>query len=360
MKSVVVCLSGGVDSAVTAHLLKQQGYEVAGLTFWLWSFSRAPQGERMSPCCSLDAAAQAARDLGIPHEVVDWSDAFERVVLAEYVEGHRRGETPNPCGRCNRSFRFEAALGYAREKGFDYVATGHHVRLRREPDGRFALYRGHDPRKDQTYFLYGLTQEKLSHLLFPVGEFDKSDVFTIARRERLSAAERPESQDLCFAVDGSTSYLFDLEDFRPGDVIDGEGRVLGRHDGLIHYTVGQRRGLGIPSNRPLFVLDLDVRRNALIVGPEEDLYASSLDADQANYLGDPPSPDAKIEAKIRYRSPTFDATFSPRGSDAFALDFAPPQRAVTPGQLAVLYEGDRLLGGGTIRSRRADQERVPL
>jgi tRNA-uridine 2-sulfurtransferase len=361
MKSVVVCLSGGVDSAVAAHLLKQQGYEVAGLTFWLWSFSRAPQGTRMSPCCSLDAAAQAAHDLRIPHDVVDWSDAFEEVVLAEFVDRRRRGETPNPCGRCNRCFRFDAALDYAREKGFDYVATGHHVRIRRESDGRFALYRGRDPRKDQTYFLYGLAQEKLPRLLFPVGEFEKPDVFAIARHEGLSAAERPESQDLCFAVDGSTAYLFDPKDSLPGDVVDIEGHVLGRHDGLTHYTIGQRRGLGVPSDRPLFVLDLDVRRNALVVGPEEDLYASSLEAGEANYLVDPPAAGAVVDAKIRYRSPAFRATFRPLlEPDSFALDFDPPQRAVTPGQLAVLYDGDRLLGGGTIRSRCAGPATEPL
>ncbi|MDD4903856.1 MAG: tRNA 2-thiouridine(34) synthase MnmA [Candidatus Bipolaricaulis sp.] len=360
MRSVVVCLSGGVDSAVAAHLLKQQGYDVVGLTFWLWSFSRAPQGQRMSPCCSLDAAAQAARDLGIPHDVVDRSDAFEQVVLAEFARRHRRGETPNPCGRCNRSLRFDAALEYARDKGFDYVATGHHVRIRRESDGRFALCRGRDPHKDQSYFLYGLRPEQLPRLLFPVGELEKREVFALARRERLSAAERPESQDLCFAVAGSTSYLFDAADFPPGDVVDRDGRVLGMHDGLLRYTIGQRRGLGIASDQPMYVLDLDVRHNQLVVGPEDGLYASSLNADEANYLDDPPAERTELAAKIRYRSPTFPATFSPQAKDAFTLDFDPPQRAVTPGQLAVLYDGERLVGGGTIRSRRAGPPSQPL
>lgn len=360
MKSVVVCLSGGVDSAVAALLLKKEGYDVAGLTFWLWSSSRASKEGRMFPCCSLDAAAQAARDLDIPHEVLDLSGEFESTVVAELVERRLRGETPNPCGRCNRSLRFRVALEYAREKGFDYVATGHHAQIRHEPDGWYALYRGRDRRKDQTYFLYGLSQEQLPYLLFPVGALEKSEVFAIARRKGISAAERPESQDLCFAVAGSTSYLFDPESFPPGDILDRDGRILGRHEGLLHYTVGQRRGLHVASDRPLFVLELDVRNNALLAGPEEDLYASSLVADDASYLGAPPPADAEVDAKIRYRSTAFAATFTPQASDAFALDFDPPQRAVTPGQLAVLYDGDRLVGGGTIRSRRAATPSVPL
>ncbi|MGD9675564.1 MAG: tRNA 2-thiouridine(34) synthase MnmA [Candidatus Bipolaricaulia bacterium] len=353
MKSAVVCLSGGVDSAVAALLLKQQGHDVVGLTFWLWSFPGTSPGARTSPCCSLDAATQAAADVGIPHETIDLSAEFQRVVLSDFVARHRRGETPNPCGRCNRDFRFDAAFDYARAKGIDLVATGHHVRIRREPDGRYALYRGRDPKKDQSYFLYGLTQEKLSRLAFPVGELDKSEVFAIARREGISAALRPESQNLCFAVDGSTSHLFQPKDAAPGDVVDRNGDVLGRHEGLLHYTIGQRRGLGIPSDRRLFVLDLDAQRNTIIVGPEEQLYASSLEAVEANYLNEPPTAGAAVDAKIRYRSPAFRATFRATSAESFALDFDSPQRAVTPGQLAVLYDGDRLLGGGTIRPRRA-------
>jgi len=357
---VVVCLSGGVDSAVAAHLLKRQGYDVAAITFWFWSFAGAPDYAGATKCCSLDTAALAARELGVPHEEIDASDAFQELVLEDFTARYRRGETPNPCGRCNRYLRFGLALRYTEEHGFDYVATGHHVRRILEPDGSLSLRRGSDPNKDQTYFLYGLQQTDLARLLFPVGDLTKDEVFAIARDAGLSAADLPESQDLCFAVQGKTSFLFDETDLRPGPILDAEGRELGTHRGLPRYTIGQRRGLGVASDRPLFVIDVDADRNALIVGHDEDLMAAGLVAADASFLAvDPPETRARVEAKIRYRSAATPATFQRLPEDRFELCFDEPQRAITTGQLVVLYEGDRLLGGGTIVRRDSCQDSLP-
>ncbi|MBU0596478.1 tRNA 2-thiouridine(34) synthase MnmA [Candidatus Bipolaricaulota bacterium] len=354
---VVVCLSGGVDSAVAAHLLRDRGYDVSAITFWFWSFAGAPDYAGATKCCSLDTAALAARELDIPHKEIDASDAFEKLVLEDFVARYRRGETPNPCGRCNRHLRFGLALRHAEEHGFDYVATGHHVRLLKEPDGSYSLRRGRDANKDQTYFLYGLRQADLSRLLFPVGDLTKDDVFAIAKEAGLSAAELPESQDLCFAVDGETSFLFDEADLRPGPILATDGRELGTHRGLPRYTIGQRRGLGVTSKRPMFVIDVDFERNALIVGREADLTATGLTAADASFLTpEPPEDGIRVGAKIRYRSTATTATFHRMPEDRFALCFDGPQRAVTPGQLAVLYDGDRLLGGGTIVRHTACQD----
>ncbi|RLE37627.1 tRNA 2-thiouridine(34) synthase MnmA [Candidatus Acetothermia bacterium] len=281
--------------------------------------------------------------------MIDASAEFYELVIRDFVARYRSGETPNPCGRCNRYLRFRLAIDYAAENGFDYIATGHHVRVSRTEEGGYRLLRGVEREKDQSYFLYGLSQDDLAYLLFPVGGLKKEEVFAIARSASLSAAELPESQDLCFAIDGRTDFLFGEADFEPGPIIDLSGNRLGTHEGLPRYTIGQRRGLRIPASQPLFVVDIDPEKNALIVGNEEDLYRKTLIAEETSFIsGAPPEEGLHVEAKIRYRSSPVGATFHRISSGRFALEFDEPQRAITRGQIAAIYSGDELLGGGTI------------
>ncbi len=338
-KRVLVGLSGGVDSAVAAYLLREAGYEVLGLTLWLWD----PTGKMENRCCSVDTAALAARELGIPHEVVLAHEEFRRRVVEPSLRAYQKGITPNPCTFCNREVRFALLVQEADKRGMEYVATGHHARVRK--NGLARLLRGQDPVKDQSYFLYSLTQEELARALFPVGEKTKAEIRALAAKLGLTAAVLPESQDLCFAPQGIGALV---PDPRPGPIVDLQGRVLGQHKGLAFYTVGQRRGLGLTSPLPLYVVDLDPQRNAVIVGPEEALYAHGLVAQELHWIGgSPPGPQFEAWVQIRYRSSAAPARVEVRGDEAW-VQFQAPQRAVTPGQAAVFYQGEEVLGGGVI------------
>ncbi|HEU67690.1 MAG TPA: tRNA 2-thiouridine(34) synthase MnmA [Candidatus Acetothermia bacterium] len=338
-RTALVGLSGGVDSTVAAHLLKEDGYEVHGLTLWLWD-SRGSE----NPCCSVDGAALAARELGIPHEVVPAEREFRALVVEPALNAYRRGLTPNPCTVCNRVVRFSLLLREADRRGIEFVATGHHARVRRTA-GRAHLLRGADPVKDQSYFLYALGQRELARALFPVGEKTKRDIRSLAASLGLTAAQRRESQDLCFAPAGVPALIADA---RPGPILDLSGREVGEHRGLPHYTIGQRRGLGLPSPEPLYVVALDGTRNAVIVGPERALYSEELVAGELAWIaGRPPGGRFSAEVQVRYRGAAIPAEVKAAGETA-QVRFSQPMRAITPGQAAVIYGGEEVLGGGTI------------
>jgi len=343
---VLVAMSGGVDSSVAALLLKEEGYEVIGATLNLWSYEG--RLEPYNECCSLEVRT-VAEQLGIEHRFIDGGEDFKREVVEPFIREYLSGRTPSPCARCNRLVRFPKLLRLADELGCDRLATGHHARIIYK-NGRYHLLKGKDPLKDQSYFLYGLGQEELRRIIFPVGGYLKDEIWEIARRRGLISARKPESQDLCFLPRGDPkSFLKERSNgaIRPGEIVDLTGRVLGEHQGLAFYTVGQRRGLGISTGEKLYVVALDALRNRVIVGPEHALYSKGLVAEEVHFLGE--IEEGRVEVKIRYRSPAVPATLQLASNrDQVRIIFDEPQRAVTPGQIAAFYRGEFLLGGGTI------------
>lgn len=339
-------MSGGGDSSVAALLLKESGHEVLGATLNLWSY--AGRLEPYNNCCSLEVAA-VARQLGIEHRFLDYGELFKREVVEHFVREYLEGRTPNPCIRCNTLVRFPALLKEAERLGCEYLATGHHARVSEE-DGVYHLLRGRDPGKDQSYFLSGLTQRELGRLLFPIGDYHKEEVLALAREAGLKIKER-ESQDLCFVPHGDyRSFLLESsrDGIRPGEIVDLEGRVIGCHKGLPFYTIGQRKGLGLATAERLYVVRLDPAENRVIVGPEERLYSKVLIAKEVNWVAEEPAGRMEAEVKVRYRSRPVAAQLEPLGEERVKVIFKEPQRAVTPGQAAVFYRGERVLGGGVI------------
>lgn len=345
-------MSGGVDSSVAAALLKQQGYEVVGMMLRLWS---EPGKEDSNRCCTPDSMAQARRvaaRLDIPFYVIDAKDVFRKTVVDYFLDGYASGATPNPCLVCNRSIRWEFLLNHALALGAEYMATGHYARHWTTDDGRHHLSRAVDSSKDQSYVLHVLTQEKLQRALFPVGDYPKAEVRRLAESFGLPTASRKDSQDLCFlAGDDYRNFLARNapQINRPGSIINRKGEVLGQHNGLANYTIGQRKGLGIASPVPLYVLGKDAAVNALIVGLEDELGTRELTARNVNWVGGEAPPAAfRAEVKIRYTARPVLAEVTPLNGGQARVQFDAPARDATPGQAAVFYVEDEVLGGGII------------
>ncbi len=344
-KKIWVGMSGGVDSAAAAALLLEQGFETTGVTLRL-----RPTGAEQD----IADAQRVCRALGIEHRVLDFTGCFRRCVIAPFVEEYLAGRTPNPCVRCNQTVKFGAMLDAALESGADGIATGHYARVQRDPEsGRYRLYRT-PSRKDQSYMLYGLTQRQLSHTLFPLAGLEKQAVREIAEKRGLPVASKGDSMEICFVPDGSHAHFIEEYTGRPlspGNFVDEQGRVLGRHQGISRYTIGQRKGLGLAFGQPMYVVRIDAAKNEVVLGEEGRQLSSCLTAREMNYI--PFEPGAltsprRVQAKIRYQAPPADAALIPLDTDTARLEFDTPQRSITPGQSVVLYDGDLVLGGGVI------------
>jgi len=365
---VVVAMSGGVDSAVAAALLVREGLPVVGITLRIWPSLRPTDAEaRFDSCCSPGAVEDArgvATVLGIPHYVLNYEAEFDREVIQYFTDAYLAGETPNPCVPCNSRLKFGSLLTRARGWGAVRVATGHYARIQRDPvTGRHQLRRAVDSRKDQSYFLYRLTQEQLAAACFPVGHLTKEDTRRIASELGLAVAGKPDSQEICFAPRDYRAYLRQRAGaaIAPGTIRDTGGAVRGRHQGVAFYTVGQRRGLGIGSPEPLYVIDLDPATNEVIVGQDRDLWTREVDVEHVNLIAiEALAAPRRVLAKIRYAQPPAPATMIPLATGAARLCFEDPQRAVAPGQAAVCYDTDDpnlVVGGGTIRRKGAISNR---
>ena len=347
-KKVLVAMSGGVDSSAAAALLVQQGYDCDGAMLKL-----APNED--SRCCSADDAEdarQAATRLGMRFYVFNETDRFRRCVMDRFTAEYAAGRTPNPCIDCNRELKFGALLDRALTLGYDYIATGHYARVAYDAEsGRYRLLRGAERRKDQSYVLYQLTQHQLAHLLLPVGDYDKPAIRDKAREAGLDNADKGDSQDICFVPDGDYVTFLQRQGLTltPGDILDEAGRVLGRHRGLPCYTIGQGKGLGVAVGRHVYVLEKDRDRNAIVLGDDAALYASSLLASHVNWIsGQIPAVPVRCAAKTRYSQVETPCTAYPLPDGGLRVVFDLPQRAITAGQAVVLYDGDEVLGGGTI------------
>lgn len=336
MKKVMVALSGGVDSAVAAYLLRKNGYDVAGATF------------RMTDDWDGGKDAEAvANHLGIPFHVFDFRELFREKVLDDFREEYRRGRTPNPCVQCNKYIKFPAFFGKAQELGYDYISTGHYVRC----DGE-SLYRARDEHKDQSYMLYNLTKDIISHLVFPLSDMTKDEVREVAREAGIPVAEKADSQDICFIPDGDTQGYLEREigTMPEGDFVSPDGKKLGRHRGIYRYTIGQHKGLGLPTADPLYVGKLDPDDNTVTLVSNDELFSTRLVADDFNWIEGLPKQPIFVGCKVRYAAkpaPALACTFI--REDMAIINFDEPQRAVTPGQSVVIYDGDKLLGGGIIK-----------
>ena len=358
-KRALIAMSGGVDSSVAAYLMQQQGFRCIGATMRLFHNDILPEGQQ-STCCSLEDVEDArsvAYRLGMPHYVFNFTDDFRQRVLDPFVRCYECGGTPNPCIDCNRYLKFEHLLRRGLELGCDKVVTGHYARIRFDPaTGRYGLYRAADGQKDQTYFLYSLTQDQMAHTAFPLGELHKEQVRQIAAEQGFLNARKHDSQDICFVPDGD--YLAFMErytgkTYAAGPFLDQNGKAVGTHRGAAGYTLGQRKGLGLAMGEPVYVCAKDMAANTVTVGPERALYHAALLAEDWNWFPFPALTEpVQVQAKTRSRQVPQPATVYPEGNGAARVEFDAPQRAVTPGQAVVLYDGDAVIGGGTITEVR--------
>ena len=362
---IAVAMSGGVDSSTVAAVLLEQGHPVVGLTMQLWNQRRLPElqggGPQQHRCCSLDDvydAKRVAQHLNFPHYVVNFEQQFEQRVVRPFVDQYLAGRTPIACTNCNTDVKFEPLLRMARQIGAGRLATGHYARIRRnDANGRFELLRACDESKDQSYFLWGLSQEQLARSAFPLGELTKEEVRALARRSKLPVADKPESMELCFVPNGN--YVQFIQAYsrdagislaqNEGEIVTEDGVVVGHHNGVHNFTIGQRKGLGFAAGKPLYVLSIDREKNRVVVGDDDSLRASSFEVRDVNWVSiEQPSGPVRATVKIRHKHEPASAMLEPLAGNAARITFDTPQRAITPGQGAVFYDGDRVLGGAWI------------
>lgn len=354
-KKVVVGMSGGVDSSVAAYLLKEQGYDVIGVTMQIWQDQEVYEQELQGGCCGLSAvddARKVAQVLDIPYYVMNFKSDFKHSVIDYFVAEYERGYTPNPCIACNRYVKWESLLQRALDIGADYIATGHYARIEQLENGRYSIRNSVTAAKDQTYALYNLTQEQLKRTLMPVGEYEKDHIRQIAQEAGLPVAHKQDSQDICFVPDHDYAGFIARETGResfPGNFVDESGLVLGQHKGMIHYTIGQRKGLGITADTPLFVKELRMDTNEVVLCKSESLFENICYVSNVNYMAiDDMSETTRAIGKVRYSHKGAPCTIEKMENGMLKCTFDEPQRAMTPGQAAVFYEGEHILCGGTI------------
>jgi len=356
-KKVMVGMSGGVDSSVAAALLLEKGYDVIGVTMHMWDDPTLEEEDvREDACCSLSAVDDARRvadKLKIPHYVLNFKDIFKKTIVDYFIEEYLKGRTPNPCIACNKFIKFGIFIEKALSMNVDYVATGHYARIEYDDSrNRYLLKKAVTKTKDQSYVLYNITKENISRVLFPIGDYDKDEVRNLARKYELPVATKPDSQEICFIQDNDYARFIkriSQATIKPGYFVDTKGNILGKHEGIINYTVGQRKGLGISFGKPMYVVRIDSKSNQVVLGDVDDLFSRELIAEDVNYLSiDALEEPLKVNAKIRYSAKESPATIYPMEDGKVKVIFEQPQRAITPGQSIVFYDGDIVVGGGII------------